>query len=84
MLPLNKQLKANQVCQVYGIASVGNKVFKLQIPTIGPNITAIKISAIPNNNLINADVITKNPPKDKLTNNLRLVYLQSRHSNLDL
>ena len=84
MLPLNKQLKANQVCQVYGIASVGNKVFKLQIPTIGPNITAIKISAIPNNNLINADVITKNPPTDKLTSSLPLLCLQSKHNSLDL
>jgi len=27
--------------------NTGNKVFKLQIPTIGPNITAIKINAIP-------------------------------------
>ena len=58
----------------YGIASVGNKVFKLQIPANGPNTTAITINVMPNISLINAYVITKNPPKDKLTNNLPLLY----------
>jgi hypothetical protein len=69
---------------VNGIFNTGNSVFKLQIPTIGPNITAIIINAMPINNLNSADVITKNPPKDKLTNNLLLACPQSKHSNLDL
>jgi hypothetical protein len=39
---------------------------------------------MPKISLITDVIITKNPPKDKLTNNLLLLCLQSKHSNLDL
>jgi hypothetical protein len=39
---------------------------------------------MPKINLISADVITKIPPKDKPTNNLVLLCLQSTYNNLDL
>jgi hypothetical protein len=59
---------------VYGIASTGNNTFKDQIPSNGPNTMTITISVMPKISLINADVITKNPPKDKQANNLLQLY----------
>jgi len=84
MLPPNKQLNANQVCQVNGMFNTGNNVFKLHIPTIGPNITAITMNIMPTTSFNNADVITKNPPTDILTSSLLLPCLLSKHNNLDL
>ena len=83
MLPNNKK-NAHHVSNVNGICNTGNSVFKLQIPTIGPNTITITISAMPKINLISADVITKIPPKDKLTNNLVLLCSQSTHGSPDL
>jgi fructoselysine-6-P-deglycase FrlB-like protein len=54
------------------------------MPSMGPSAMAITTSAMPSISFINADVITKNPPKDKLTNNLVLLCSQSTHSSLDL
>ena len=82
MLPNNKK-NAHHVSSVNGICNTGNNVLRDQIPTIGPNtITAIN-NVMPKISLITDVIITKNPPKDKLTNNLRLLCLQSIHSSLD-
>jgi len=85
ILPVvNNSAAAAQVSNVYGIAKVGNSVFKLHIVSIGPSTTTIIIKLTPKISLNNIDVITKNPPKDKPTNNLLQLYSQSKHSSLDL
>lgn len=80
MLPNNKK-NAVQVSHVYGIANTGNNVLSDQMPASGPTTIAKITNAMPKISLINAIVISKNPPKDKQANNrLQLCLLPKRGS----
>jgi hypothetical protein len=70
LAPPSNIAKAAHVSHVSGIFNTGNNIFNAQIPKIGPIAIAITINVIPSISLINADVISKNPPKDKQANNL--------------
>ncbi len=74
LAPPSNNANAAHVSMLYGMFSTGNKMFNDQIPSNGPIAMAITINARPKINLISADVIAKNSPMDKLTNNLLLLY----------